>query len=499
MKDTAGQLLKIDILIYIDEGVSEDDLFFADTYLPDSFDKRCRSIENAGTIFFSVPVQYSGRLSGSSSCLVRSGPDDVDFWKNLFARTGSSHLCKIRADAPFMDLSIINEMMDLHLAYLAEFTYSENLPAGLSCEIVSKELVDAIPVFDQKTLPLSQVIKSNINNFDIEIYYRDPDIRDKRLSFLSSRKRDARIMENIYRAGNAVPPYEKLKEIIERNPEVLYVGPSYLEIELTGECDCDCLFCYRKTLTKTNGVMDVSLYERILGQMRSFSLPYTVCFGGSGEPLMHPHFYEILVMTQNEPLVESIIIETNGIYCDTNYCTAIAEKATKARTIVNMNGMNRETYEQLHGIDRFELVQRNIDALRNAAEDRLHIQIMKINETEPHLDAFYDYWEQKKVPIILQKQNTFLGRIQDRRYSDLSPLDRIPCWHLQRDLYITADGTITFCKQDVDAVYACGNIKDASLVEIWKRRKQAFIQEYVKDYPAQPDCKSCDEWYTFNF
>jgi hypothetical protein len=57
------------------------------------------------------------------------------------------------------------------------------------------------------------------------------------------------------------------------------------------------------------------------------------------------------------------------------------------------------------------------------------------------------------VPIILQKQNVYLGRVEDRRYSDLSPVERIPCWHLQRDLFILSDGTVGFCKQDVDAPF----------------------------------------------
>ena len=492
--------MKTDILIYIEDALSDDDLAFADTYLPDTYVERFRSLKNAGALYFSVPDQYRGKPDGKQRlfCSLRGVTMSISGKTSLPAPDRHTS-AKYGPTPRFSMPAVIAEMIDLHLNYLAEFTYSENLPAGLTCEILSKELIDAIPVIDQKTLPLAQVIKSNINNFDIEIYYKDPDIRDKRLSFLSTRRRDARVMENIYRLGTTVPPYEQLKEIIEKNPGVLYIGPSYLEIELTGECELDCLFCYRKTLAGTHGKLEILLYKSILEQMRAFNLPYTVCFGGSGEPLMHPHFYEILAMAQDEPLVESIIIETNGLYCDANYRTVIMEKARKAKTIVNMNGMDRETYEKLHGLDRFELVHRNILALREAAGDRLYIQIMKINETEPYLDAYYDFWEKQKVPIVLQKQNIYLGRIRDRRYSDLSPLDRIPCWHLQRDLYITADGSATFCKQDVDAAHACGNVKDISLADVWEKKKTAFVNEYTKNYPAQPDCRSCDEWYTFNF
>jgi len=244
--------------------------------------------------------------------------------------------------------------------------------------------------------------------------------------------------------------------------------------------------------------MEKNLVPMLLEQMKSFNLPYTICFGGSGEPLMHPNIFEILSMAESDPLVESIIVETNGIYADANYCAHLSKDGGKIKTIVNMNGMNADTYTRLHGKDFFERVHRNILSLSETAPGRVYIQIMKINETEPFLDAYYDFWEKLKVPVILQKQNTYLGRIEDRRYSDLSPLDRIPCWHLQRDLYITADGSVTFCKQDVDAVNSAGTIRSATLNEIWENKKTSFISDYRKKYPASPDCASCDEWYTFN-
>ncbi len=490
--------MKSDILLYIDSAPSDVDLTFLDMYMPETVARRLQTIDTAGAIYYSVPGSYQGKLSGETSCFSRTGHDDVEFWKDLFARTGSQHICKINADSPFLDCSIIKEMIDLHMKYLAEFTFSENLPAGFSCEIISKELISAVPDLKEKTLPLAQVIKANLNHFDIEIYYKDPDIRDKRISFLSRNRRDASIMERIYRLGSGIPSYESVRGIIEEHPEVLHIGPSYLEIELTGRCDLDCLFCYRNSLKQHHGDMERDLMPLLLEQMKSFNLPYTICFGGSGEPLMHPNFYEILSLACGDPLVESIIVETNGLYADANYRAHLAGAGDKIKTIINMNGMNADTYTRLHGKDFYERVHQNVIGLSDAAAGRLYIQIMKINETEPYLDAYYDYWEKLRVPIILQKQNTYLGRIEDRRYSDLSPLDRIPCWHLQRDLYITADGNVSFCKQDVDGKCSRGMIRSATLTEIWENKISAFLTDYRRQYPAEPDCKSCDEWYTFN-
>ena len=488
----------MDILIYIEKALCDEDLVFMNTFLPEYLALMLKGLNNSTKVFYSAPVGYSGRLKGSQYFFQRERQDDVEFWKDIFSRSGSDHLCKINAESALCDGAVILEMIDLHLKYLAEFTFSENLPAGFSCEIVSKELIESIPDFNEKTLPLSQVVKANINQFDIELYYKEPDIRDKRISFLIGNRREKRIMENIFSVHKKNPAYSEIKGVIEKNPEVLYVAPSYLEIELTGACDLSCLFCYRTALKEAHGNMDAGLSKKIFEQMGSFQLPYAVCFGGSGEPMMHPKFYEILTQAQNEPLVESVIVETNGLYADANYRNFILNTGLKISTIVNCNGMNAETYEKLHGRDCFDRVRDNVLSLNEAAAGRLYIQIMKIKETEPFTDAYYDYWEKYKIPIIFQKQNTYLGRVEDRRYSDLSPLERVPCWHLQRDLYVLSDGTVSFCKQDVEGACSKGNINKETVQALWQKKKENFINDYNKSYPAAPDCKSCDEWYTFN-
>ncbi|HOW82018.1 MAG TPA: spiro-SPASM protein [Spirochaetota bacterium] len=496
--------MKTDLLIYVNKGLSDADLTFNGSFIPLELAEKYSSIEKMGDAYFSIPSGSDGALSGDSRTIVRAGDDDADFWRALFEKTGSDHIIKVMADSPFLDFAVIRDMAAVHTGNLAEFTYSENLPEGMACEIYSRELVGAIPEFKEKTLPLTKVIRSNMNQFDIELYYRDPDIRDKRLSFRSSNPRERKIMQNMVAAGGGVPSYERIKEIIEKDPGVLYAGPSYVEIELTGECELDCIFCYRKMVHSRRADMDAGLFRKILEGMKGFALPYTVCFGGSGEPLMNRDFYSILDAAMADPLIERIIVETNGVLAGQNYRNYISGHASgKIKTVVNINGHDRDSYAKLHGADRFETVRENIaglkQALAGAPADALHVQIMKINETEPFLDAYYDYWEKQNIPIILQKQNAYLGLIKDRRYSDLSPLDRVPCWHLQRDLYILSDGAVTFCKVDVNAAAARGNVAESGIADIWEKGRAAFLGDYAGAYASCPDCASCDEWYTFNF
>jgi len=502
---------RVDIIIHIDENLSDSGLFFKGEFTPHLIASKIKSQKPEAAIYYSLPLSYTGKLTSEENIIIRESADDVNYWKGVFAKTSSPHIAVIKGDSPFFDTDVLKEMSDLHTKYLAEFTYSENLPDGFTCEIISGELMNQLPEIKEQSLPLSKVIKSNINQFDVELYYREPDIRDKRISFLLSNPRDRKIMENLTDKKGSIPHYSEIRDIIKNNPSLVFTAPSYLEIEITGECSLDCIFCYRKTLGQAHTAMSSDTMKKIIEEMKDFALPYTVCFGGSGEPADHPDFYALMDIVCAEPLAEQLIIETNGIRADANFKSYISDPGhEKIKVIINNNGIDKASYQRLHGSDSFDKVFANIISLNelNRGSDRVYIQIMKINETDEfspgdeqrsYLDKFYDFWEGYKVPIILQKQNTYSGKIKDRRYSDLSPLKRIPCWHLQRDLYILSDGTVAYCKQDIDGEKAYGNINRTSLKEILNNQKEAFVKNYSDNFPPKPDCKNCDEWYTFNF
>lgn len=504
--------VNIDAIIHIDDNVKDDGLFFNQSFVPEMIEKKIADIKPDTKIYYSIPSGYTGRLENLSNTLKRKDSEDITFWKTFFSTASSDHAVVINGDSPFFDTEIFSEMTEVHIKYLAEFTFSENLPEGFACEIISRELINQIPDTDEKTLPLGKVIRANINKFDVELFYKEPDIRSKRISFRLNSLREEKIMESLFHINKSIPAYSEIKDLIESNPEVLFISPSYVEVELTGKCSLDCLFCYRKSLTSgEHGHMESGTFTSILTGMREFALPYTLCLSGSGEPMEHPEFYSVMEAAVKEDLVELLIIETNGVSADANFKSFISkEENSKIKVIINNNGLDRESYIRYHKADAFDSVYKNTISLAelNSAGERVYIQIMKINETDEfakendiksYLDKYYDFWEGQKVPIILQKQNTYFGRIQDRRYSDLSPVKRTPCWHLQRDLYILSDGTVSFCKQDIDGENSYGNIKNMPVSEIWNNQKRSFIEEYNGHFPSKPDCKNCDEWYTFNF
>jgi len=489
------------LVLYVDDGVTDEALELCGAFAPEIIRKRLVDSGITDGLVFSVPSSYKGKLSSATGTIVREG-DDISCWKTIAEKSGAKHLVRVYADAPFVDASVVTEMIEVHEKYLAEFTYSENIPSGLSCEIFSAELVRDIPAEGEKRLQLSQVIRSNINQFDVELYYKGPDIRDKRITFRGKDERERRFMTDLHAKIGRFPAYAELRKLIEENCGLLYAAPSYLEIEVTGNADTEALYSWRKGVKKLRGDMPSSMFMKIISDMRTFGLPYSVCFGGSGDPLCNPSFFEMLEAARNENLVRNIFIETDGTRCDANFTGYLARvNDSRITIIVDCSGYDEKSYSAIYGREGFAAVKTNIIALRDAMganAKNLHIQLMKIRETEPFIDAYYDFWESEKVQIILQKQNTCLGAIEDRRYYDLTPLDRIPCWHLQRDLFIMSDGKVGFCKQDINGTYSKWNVADSALGEIWNARKDIFLNDYKGKRSVSPDCSACDEWYTFN-
>lgn len=487
--------MKNSVVIFFEDGIKETDIIIAGKKSYEIIEESLMRSSFTGEIFYSVPEAFSLSIEGKN--LIYRTQDNYDGWISLFEETSSDNIIKIFADSPFIDPQVISEMLSVHTDYLAEFTYSENLPSGLSCEIFSAELIKLLPKTEEKILPIADVVKKNINNFDVELYYKAPDLRDKRISFRLKNKRDKEIMERMIENGK-IPDYSSIKDLIENNPEILYIAPSYYEIELTGKRDSLSITSVNSSIKKKRADMPLSILENIISSADGFAHEYAVSFAGSGDPINHSELFKACDIVLNSPFLSMLIIETDAVFSDQAFFDYLSSKKDKRiKIIAEINGYDSETYCKVHQSPNFDKAHRNAVRLKEIlGKESVYVQIQKINETENFLDKYYDFWEKEDFQIILMKQNTYLGLLEDRKYYDLSPIERTPCWHLQRDLFILSDGRIPFCRQDIQPKSA-DSISEISLIEIWDKRKKNFIDNYKKEYPAEPNCSLCDEWYSF--
>lgn len=428
---------------------------------------------------------------------------DASALKYLFEKEDIDDVLVLDSLSPLVDLGVMRTMYENHIKYFAEYTFSENIPKGLAGEIAHRTIRHRFSDRDNASqFSLGEIVKKNINSFDIEVYFENPDIRKYRATGSFNDPIQSQITSNILTKMAKIPTYREFAGIILEDPYVQMPHPTYIEIEPVGKCELDCLFCPRHYSDIDRLPMEIPLFDKILAEITKRKIDVSVCLGGMGEPLEHPEFIKLVDKLSANSLVQRIILETNGIHLSEDLFRRLLKYREKLFIIVNLGALDADLYKEIHGKDLFAEVLENlvgISKIEYKKKDLVTIQFLKIKQTEKIIDKFYTFWNEKGFDVLLQKQNTFNGLVEDFRFSDLTPLERIPCWHLKRDLVVQSDGRALICKQDIANKKIIGNFSEDSLEDIWLRGRELAANEALGDFSGFHDCERCDEWYTFNF
>ena len=402
---------------------------------------------------------------------------------------------------PGLSQSLTSELNKRHYKYLSQYSYSENLPNGIVPRFLSREFILTLP--DSLDVSVHDFLFKNINEYDIEIFYQNPDLRYYRLDFSASNRRSLWLIKDFLNFKKDFE-YEEIPSILSQNLHFFRKAPSYIEVEVSQKTEVNPNFsAYDLFRFDENGFLKIETLQSLISQLDlDFQTDYTVSFAGCGEPLENPNFLNLVKLALNGKYLKELIIETY-LYNKIDLVLEKIEKLDqlsnhKITFIINLTTLKSETYSRIYQRDYFEQVYKNLEALANKiSKKQIYLQFMKIMELEEELDGYYKKIESLGFGIILQKYNSYCGNLPEKRAADLTPLQREFCWHLNRDIYINFDGSVAFCKQVPNRII--GNLSKDSLKEIWFNNQDAFnLSFHGKTELIEGPCIKCDEWYTFN-
>ncbi len=404
--------------------------------------------------------------------------------------------------SPLADVKLMQNAWDRHKKFFSQYSYSENLPEGIIPYILTREFLSTLP--DKLPSDVHSFFLKNINQYDVDIFYVPPDLRQYRFDFRLNDRRNSLLIDQLISINPSIV-YEELLPTIKSTPNIFRLAPTYIEWEIYKGCELSCTFCPRQFVDKS----DEPDYFTVEGIKKSLTnlnaeikTPYTVCLGGNGEPLLHPNLNEILpLLLQNENTKE-LIVET-ALYANVasfmKGLKAIDESLLKKLTvIVNFSTLKPETYTKLYGKNIHSDVLTNIENINSVLpKNSLYVQMIKMVEVGDEVEPYFTFFEKKEINVILQKYNRFAGKLPEKRVSDLTPIHREFCWHLNRDLVIDSKGNVSICKQNQSE--RLGNILQDSFQNIWEKGHSYFALTFNGLHDKIPaPCLQCDEWYTFN-
>ncbi|GHV37079.1 spiro-SPASM protein [Spirochaetia bacterium] len=438
------------------------------------------------------------------------------------------------ADCPFPDPALAAAIAERHLKYAAEYSYADGWPYGFAPELLSPGTAGILAkIAGEDDSPVERdslfaVLQKDINAFDIETEISSIDLRSHRLSLSADSKRNLLLLTRFAEAARArggapdkaspVPAAADAADIIASGPEILRTLPNFYPIQVSGACPQSCAICPYSPFAG-GAFLELPQFEALLDKIIAFSGDAVIDLSLWGEISLHPRRLELVKLVLDRPEL-SLIIETSGVGWKSNDLEAIAGLAARADSaagrrstlpalswIVSLDSADPRRYQEIRGPGFAEAVDCAKALLALFPKDA-YVQAVRTAGAEDDIEQFYRFWKESApngaANIIIQKYDDFCGALPKKQASDLSPVQRRPCWHLMRDMPILLDGTVPLCREDLSALKGAdgekrilGNAFTDPLETIWGRGAQFYEGHCLRKYEGS--CAECDEYYTYNF
>ncbi|NIZ18902.1 spiro-SPASM protein [Entomospira culicis] len=415
----------------------------------------------------------------------------------------------VDAQAPFLDIELLKKMIQTTQQYHSQYHFAEGYPLGLCAQIIHSSILGDLTILAQehqdaflyktnKYTFFFELLRSKLNDFDIETTLSPIDLREKRIELSYDNKNNAKIAEQFVKAGifDATTLLANIAKL-----DQLKVGlPNYYPIQITANCPQECHYCPAPTLPNfnTNKMMDIALYKKILEKIVAFSGEAIIGLSLLGEPALHPEIASFIEITLAHPSLR-LHIETSGIGWSQSARETLAQSASpRLSLILSLDSLDRREYETMRGekfeeaIDFFHFMLEN-----PALKERFWVQRVRLEAQEAGLQAFYHQIKEKHEQIIIQKYHNYAGLLPSQNDINIKPLTRSGCWALQREMSIYLDGSVHLCRVDVSKKHDLGRIPENSLEEIWQKQQEFYRSHLMHDYPMI--CANCEEYYIYTF
>jgi len=470
-------------------------------------------------LFLTDPFFNKGSLSGVPEAInLRFHAESVWTVESLFKviaknTDGFDHVTFGYADAPWYDPVLTKELFDRHLLFAAEYTFADGYPSGLAPELLAAGIFPVLARLAEgkKESPsrtvIFDVLKTDINSFDIETILAVHDQRMLRIHLFcdTPRNRDCCIILHDISAANA-------RDLVDSRAQALRTRPAFIAFQIAGHCPVECLHCpypafcasrAGRSPLERNDLMDPADFSKMVDDIAAFCHDAVISVSLWGEPLSHPRLTDCIASVMRHPGLK-LLIETTGIGAQPGLAHNIASLAGgRINWILSLDASTSPCWTSLHSNKIDQPNALFSQALAFTAELLQYFpgsvwpQMIRMKDNEEELEPFYRHWKEIAGRVIIQKHDHFCRTIADRRVADLSPLSRMPCWHLKRDLSVLIDGSVPLCREDLYCTNTAGNLLTDGVHAVWKRLESVYLEHFAGRYDGM--CGNCDEYYTYNF
>lgn len=298
--------------------------------------------------------------------------------------------------------------------------------------------------------------------------------------------------------------------------------PVYLTIEPTDACNSRCVMCNKRKLYASPefkpGFMSREIFEKALPWV---SYATSTCWGGFGEPFLHPHYGEWAEDLKQAGANLSCF--TNGI----NLTRSLAEKLVDIQfdtIIISIGGATEHTYKSIRGVNGLKPMLKNLAYLNevkranNSIKPAISFNLVAMNTVLPQLIDIIRLAHKHEIQSVAMPDLDvqYEENIEESIWTDIERAKEHieQASHIAKELgigfcpptlheyakncraffsmiFVTYDGIVLSCSTER---HILGDLKKNPLEKIWNNKAYQRIREKYFKEGVQSACPGCVEW-----
>jgi len=294
---------------------------------------------------------------------------------------------------------------------------------------------------------------------------------------------------------------------LARTPLVLYPYywyhrplPSVIMIENTNRCNSQCVMCPRDTLTRTPGVMDFGLFEKIIREVSSMRCKPLTHLHGFGEPLLDTLLSERITLAKACGIRHTYIVTNASLLFPETSRQIVHAGLDKMK--ISFYGTDEDSYSATMRRLQFKVTFQNIvEFIRIRRE---------LNRTKPQLILQYLPHETNHARV--EECGVLWSSLIDRNVGDCVNIaslhnygggrtynrigDKIVsiCFYPWTAMSVLCDGRVVTCCMDYNGAQVVGDLNVQTVMEVWNGPVLSSVRRNFGklEYSGFPTCMCCD-------
>jgi len=279
--------------------------------------------------------------------------------------------------------------------------------------------------------------------------------------------------------------------------------PRQIWIENTNHCNASCVMCPRELQTRTKGIMDFELYEKIIKEVSKYThLVERLHMHNFGEPLLDKKLTKRIRLAKDHG-VKCVYFVTNASLLNSKNAYDLINSGLDEFKI-SFYGVDKNSYNNIMKDLDFDITLANVKnffKLRkklNAKKPKVTLQLIPQSLSDNSLkkkwlSLFEEYIDESVGDSFNFYQLHNFGDGRDYVETRNSTI-RNTCNFPWNTMVILQDGSVTACCLDYDGQIYLGNVNKQSIHEIWNGERYKKIRNDFKrlNYEDYSVCKECN-------